>query len=105
MASSDKVPPARLAMSPANLELVGAGRRVVQIVATELPQRRNPELADVDVILYRAAKPAVLGITRAACNSLPADRREGVRGAHRIVGKNSIQGQRILPENRQGAIG
>jgi len=30
---------------PADLELVGAGRRVVQIVPTELPQRRNPELA------------------------------------------------------------
>jgi hypothetical protein len=34
------------------LELVGTGRGVVQIVAAELPQRRNPELANVDAILH-----------------------------------------------------
>ena len=90
---------------PAELELVGTGRGVVQIVAAELPERRNPELANVDTILHRRAKSAVLGIAHAAGNSLPADRRESVRSAHRIVGKNSVQSQRVLPENGQGAIG
>src|ERR1700692_1983412 len=89
----------------AELELVGTGRGVVQLVAAELPERRNPELVDVDTVLHRRAKSAVLGIADAAGNSLPADRRESVRSAHRIVGKNSIQGQRVLPENGQGAIG
>src|SRR5258705_359734 len=81
--------------------LLGTSRGVVQIVATELPERRTPELADVDAILHRCAKSAVLGIAHAAGNSLPADRRESVRSAHRIVGKNSVQSQRVLPENGQ----
>src|SRR5258708_3689866 len=76
---------------PAELELVGASRGVVQLVATELPERRNPELADVDMILHRRAKSAVLGIAHAAGDSLPADRRESVGSAHRVVGKNCVQ--------------
>src|SRR5216683_7802708 len=90
---------------PAELELVGTSRGVVQIVAAELPEGRKPELVNVDTVLHRRAKSAVLGIARAAGNSLPADRRESVRSAHRIVGKNSVQSQRVLPENGEGAIG
>ena len=37
---------------PAELELVGTSRGVVQAVA-ELPERRNPELANVNMILHR----------------------------------------------------
>ena len=33
-----------------------------------------------------------------------ADRREGVCAAHRIVGTNAVGRQRILPEDRQGAV-
>ena len=87
------------------LELIRTGRGVVQLVATELPERRNPELANVNTILQRSAMPAIFGIAPTAGNSLPADRRESVRSAHRIVGKNSVQSQRVLPENGQGAIG
>src|ERR1700716_2345400 len=90
---------------PAELELVGTSRGVVQFVAAELPECRNPELANVNTVLHRRAKSAVLGIAYAAGNSLPTDRREGVRSAHRIVGKNSVQSQRVLPEDGQGAIG
>lgn len=44
----------------ADLELVGAGRSIVQFVATELPERRHTELVDVDTVLQRPAVPAVL---------------------------------------------
>src|SRR6202048_165442 len=97
--------PSQMGNAPAELELVGTSRGVVQIVAAELPERRNPELVNINTILHRRAKSAVLGIAHAAGNSLPADRRESVRSAHRIVGKNSVQSQRVLPENGQGAIG
>src|ERR1700738_1153424 len=89
----------------AELELVGTSRGVVQLIAAELPERRNPELANVNAIFCRGAESAVLGVAYAAGDSLPADRREGVRSAHWIVGKNSGQSPRVLPENRQGAIG
>src|SRR5258708_25333893 len=94
----------KLGIVPAELELVGTRRGVVQVVATELPERRNPELANVDMILHRRAKSAVFGIAYAAGNSLPADRREGVLSSHLIVCKNSVQSQHGLTANGYAAI-
>src|ERR671930_1155546 len=47
---------------------------------------------------------AVFGIAAAAGYSLKADGREGVGGAQRIVVEDAVEGQRVLPENRQRAI-
>src|SRR6266516_3277593 len=90
---------------PADLELVRTSRGVVQIVATELPERSNPELANVNTILHRRAKSTGFRIAHAAGNPLPAYRRESVRTAHWIVAKNTVQSQRVLQENGQGTIG
>ncbi len=89
----------------AHPELVCAIGGIILGVAAELPQRRRPELADVDPIFQRRRVSTVLGIAAAAGYSLEADRREGVGGAERIVVEDSVQGQRVLSENGQCAIG
>src|SRR4030081_2925550 len=84
----------------AGLELVGAIGGIVLGVAAELPQRRRPEVADVDPIFQRRRVSAVFGIAAAAGYSLKADRREGVRGAERVVVEDGVQGpvgERALP--------
>jgi hypothetical protein len=57
----------------AGLELVCAIGGIVLAVATELPQRRHPELADVDPIFQRRRVSTVFGIAAAAGYSLKAD--------------------------------
>src|ERR1700736_1855698 len=88
----------------ADLQLIGAVGGVVLRVAAELPQPRHPELADVEAILRRRRVSAVFGIPDAAGYSLKADRREGVGTAERIIGKDAVERQRILPEHGQGAV-
>src|SRR6202008_1350749 len=79
---------------------------IILAVAAELPQRRCPEVVEeVDPIFQRRRVSGVLGIAAAGGYSLKADRREGIGGAKRIVVEDSIQGQRILSENNQCAIG
>src|SRR5271155_2705007 len=89
----------------ADLSLVGPVRGIVLPVAAELPQAGSAEHADVDAILQSRAEPAVFGIANAAGRPRPADWRESIRTAHRIVSEHAVQCQRILSENGQGAVG
>src|SRR5882757_6703155 len=84
----------------AHPDLVGAIGGIVLPVATELPNRRRAGLADREPIFQRRRVPAVFGIAAAAGYSLPADGREGIRGAHRIVLEDTVVSQRVLPKNR-----
>src|ERR1700687_5100066 len=80
------------------LELIGAVRGVVLAVATELPERRHPELANVDTIFQRCAESAVFGVADSTGYSLIADLGEGDRTARGQGGNNTVQGEGVLPE-------
>jgi len=87
----------------AGLQLVGTIGGVVLPVATELPQRRRTEAAEVDPIFQRSRVSGAFGIADAAVHSL--NWREGERRTHRIVVDDTVLGERGLPENRQSAVG
>ncbi len=88
----------------ANLSAPGAVRAVVQVVAAELPERGRPHAADRDTVFHRGAISGIFSVPAAGDRSGEPDRREGVCAAHRIVGKYAVGRQRILPEDRQGAV-
>ena len=88
----------------AKLSAPGAVRAVVQVVAAELPERGRPHAADRDTVFNRGAVSGIFSVPAAGDRSGEPDRREGVCAAHRIVGKHAVGRQRILPEDRQGAV-
>ena len=60
-------------------------------------------VAEIDAILDRRGPTRVLGVAGAAGLAGIADRREGIRAPHRIVGIDLVQLQRVLPAEGQQA--
>src|SRR5262249_18413680 len=90
---------------PPHLKRITAVRAIVLRITTELPERRRPQLANVETIFQRCAHSAVFGIASSAACSLVTDRRECVRSTQRVIGNNALQPEGVLPKNGQGAIG
>jgi len=88
----------------AELNLADAVRAIVQLIAAELPERSDADRSDVDAILQCRAVAAVFRIAATARRAVEANRRECVGPTHRIVGKNAVERERILAEDRQRAV-
>src|SRR5262249_56095502 len=67
---------------PPHLKRITAVRAIVLRITTELPERRRPQLANVETIFQRCAHSAVFGIASSAACSLVTDRRECLRRTH-----------------------
>src|SRR6516162_831677 len=100
-----KARPSPVGNVPSRLKRITTVRAIVLRIATELPKRYRPELANVETIFQRCAHSAVFGVASSAGCSLVADRRECVRTTHRVIGRNALQPEGVLPKNGQGPIG
>src|SRR6185437_2140410 len=80
---------------------------VVLIVAADLSHGSHPEpvVTNVGAVFHGGGDSGVLGFATTDGRSLPADHRESVGTAHWIVSVDAIELERVLPAERQRAVG